>query len=112
MSRQDRIDEAAQFLGLAAGHFAVRGREWKEVGLYDGLFHEALIGPSFNEKDLASLREKAIHGAEQYIRKCQRVHKIDEQDFPHYTQLRRKKLTIKLLPFRASHIGQSESDRM
>ncbi len=87
MSRQDRVDEAAQFLGLAAGHFAVWGREWKEVGLYDGLFHEALIGPSFNEQDLASLRQKAIHRAEQYIRKCQRDNKIDPQDFSHYSQI-------------------------
>ena len=45
MSRRDRVREAAQYLGLAAGHFALWGSEWHEGSLYDGLFREAMEGP-------------------------------------------------------------------
>ena len=87
MSRQDRIDEAAQFLGLAAGHLAAWGVQWKEVGLYDGLFREAMAGPRLNDQEWQSLRMQAIRRAEQYLRKSVRDLKIEADAYDAYISL-------------------------
>ncbi|MCY0898711.1 MAG: hypothetical protein OWU33_07180 [Firmicutes bacterium] len=56
MSRRERIEEAAQYLGLTAGHYALWGPTWRETTLYDHEFVDTLGGMRLNEAELAELR--------------------------------------------------------
>lgn len=85
MSRRDRVEEAAQYLGLA-GHYALWGPAWRETTLYDHEFVDTLGGMRLNDVELAEPRRLALRRADQYLRKAALHGKVSQEDIPRYSE--------------------------